>query len=104
MLKSLHEEVPQWVVPAPPGPGHRSGTCGMVAGEVVAPSEMYSSFGGSHTASWTGSGSVFTSCFCVWRGEVKGSEEQCPSEWASTGKDPGPASTARKVPKVENEA
>lgn len=33
---------------------------------VVTPSEMYSSLGGSHTASWTGSGSVFTSCFCVW--------------------------------------
>lgn len=71
---------------------------------VMAPSEMYSSFGGSHTASWTGSGSVFISCFCVWRGEVKGSEEQCPREWGSTGKDLGPAITARRIPKVESEA
>lgn len=65
---------------------------------------MYSSFGGSHTASWTGYGSVFTSCFCVWRGEVKGSEELCSREWASTGKDPGPASTAWWVPKGESGA
>lgn len=32
MQKSLHEEVAQWAVSAPPGPGHRSGTCGMVEG------------------------------------------------------------------------